>query len=298
MRIGLVLPLFSGDTERVLSFARRAEELGFDGLFVFDHLFPPGAPPARPSLEAFATLSAVAAVTREPRIGTLVTRGLLRSAGLVAKLAATVDDASGGRLILGIGAGDAGITPEHVRFGLPVPETAERRAHLAETIDAVRALFRGERWEGGARVPAMAGPLLPPPVTVGGPPIWLGGASDAAVRLAAEHADAWNGWALDIDRFARKTAMLREAANGSGRTVEATWGGIVVVGRDDDEANELMRGRERKGLPTNVWSGTTQALLEQLERLESAGTTWVVLGPGGPDQHELIADALHGRSGA
>ena len=63
VKIGLMLPLFSGDTDRVLSFARRAEELGFDGLFAFDHMFPPGAPPDRPSIRAFSTLGAVAAVT-------------------------------------------------------------------------------------------------------------------------------------------------------------------------------------------------------------------------------------------
>jgi alkanesulfonate monooxygenase SsuD/methylene tetrahydromethanopterin reductase-like flavin-dependent oxidoreductase (luciferase family) len=293
VKIGLMLPLFSGDTDRVLSFARRAEELGFDGLFAFDHMFPPGAPPDRPSIEAFSTLGAVAAVTHEPRIGTLVTRASLRSAGLLAKLVATVDAASGGRMIVGIGAGDPVNAAEHVTFGLPVLETDERRAQLAETVDALHALFRGDRWEGGTHVPALAGPLLPPPVTEGGPPIWLGGASDAAVRLAAEHADAWNGWGLDTDRFARKAAMLREAAGASGRTVEATWGGIVVVGRDRDEAGELMRDRERKGLPTNVWSGTTASLREWLDGLEGAGATWTVLGPGGPRQFEAVAAELH-----
>jgi alkanesulfonate monooxygenase SsuD/methylene tetrahydromethanopterin reductase-like flavin-dependent oxidoreductase (luciferase family) len=288
-----MLPLFSGDTDRVLAFARRAEELGFDGLFAFDHLFPPGAPTDRPSIEAFSTLGAVAAVTREPRIGTLVTRASLRNAGLLAKLAATIDAASGGRMILGIGAGDAVNSAEHVTFGLPVLETDERRTQLAETVDALRALFRGERWEGATHVPPMPGPLLPPPVTEAGPSIWLGGASDAAVRIAAEHADAWNGWGLDTDRFARKTAMLREEAGSSGRAVEATWGGIVVVGRDEAEAGELMRDRERRGLPTNVWSGPASSLRGWLGELEAAGATWAVLGPGGPRQFEAIGDALH-----
>jgi alkanesulfonate monooxygenase SsuD/methylene tetrahydromethanopterin reductase-like flavin-dependent oxidoreductase (luciferase family) len=292
-----MLPLFTGDTDRVLSFARRAEELGFDGLFAFDHLFPPGAPPDRSSIEAFATLGAVAAVTREPRIGTLVTRASLRSPGLLAKLAATVDEVSGGRMILGIGAGDPGNAPEHVTFGLARLETDERRAQLVETVEAVRALFRGEGWKGGAHVPAMSGPLLPP-VTEEGPPIWLGGASDAAVRLAGEHADAWNGWGLDTDRFARKVAILRDVASGAGRMVEATWGGIVVVGSDDDETGELMRERERKGLPTNVWSGTARSLRGWLDGLESAGATWAVLGPGGPRQFEAIGAEVSLRSSA
>src|SRR4029453_10360382 len=88
--------MFSGDAGRVLAFARRAGEGGFDGVFAFDHLFPPGASPDRPSLEAYATLTAVAAVTSRIDVGTLVTRATLRPAGLLAKLAAAVDDVSGG----------------------------------------------------------------------------------------------------------------------------------------------------------------------------------------------------------
>ena len=84
MNVGLVLPLFSGDAERVLAFARRAEERGFDGVFAFDHLFPPGAPADRPSLEAFASLAAVAARTSRVAVGTLVTRATLRPPGMLA----------------------------------------------------------------------------------------------------------------------------------------------------------------------------------------------------------------------
>jgi hypothetical protein len=86
-------------------------------------------------------------------------------------------------------------------------------------------------------------------------------------------------------------------ARSSGRTVEATWGGIVVIGRDQAETDELMRDRERKGLPTNVWSGTAWSLRGWLGELEAAGATWAVLGPGGPRQFEAIGDVL-GRSDA
>ena len=85
MKVGLILPLFSGKAERVLEAAREAEELGFDGAFVFDHFFPPGGPRDRPALEAFTTLAAVGAATRRITLGTLVTRASLRSAGLLAK---------------------------------------------------------------------------------------------------------------------------------------------------------------------------------------------------------------------
>ncbi|MGH2637320.1 MAG: LLM class flavin-dependent oxidoreductase, partial [Actinomycetota bacterium] len=208
MRIGLVLPMASGDARRVVAFALRAEELGFDGLFAFDHLFPPGAPADRPVLEAFSTLAAVAAATSRVRIGTLVTRGSLRPAGLLAKLAATIDDVSDGRFVLGIGTGDALSRPEHVAFGLPSLDAEARREHLLETVRAVRALFRGEHFAGGQHVPAVEGPLLPPTRSDGGPPVWIGGVSEGAVRVAAREADGWNGWSLDVTSFAARAALL------------------------------------------------------------------------------------------
>jgi alkanesulfonate monooxygenase SsuD/methylene tetrahydromethanopterin reductase-like flavin-dependent oxidoreductase (luciferase family) len=294
VRIGLVLPQFSGDAERVLSFARAAEDLGYDGLFAFDHFFPPGAPADRPSLEAFSTLAAVAAVTRRVAVGTLVARASLRPAGMLAKLAASVQDASDGRLILAIGTGDAISSQEHERFGLPSLGVAERRLQLAETVRAVRALLAGAPWPGGELVGPIEGPILPPAARAGMPPVWIGGYSDAAVRLAAAEADAWNGWGVPGPAFARKAGLLRETAVAAGRSVEATWAGLVVVGRDREETAELMGERSRRDLADKeVWAGTTDALVGWLEELRAAGATWAVLLPGGPaDRIEVIAASV------
>jgi alkanesulfonate monooxygenase SsuD/methylene tetrahydromethanopterin reductase-like flavin-dependent oxidoreductase (luciferase family) len=302
VKIGLVLPLFSGDPARVVGFARRAEELGYDGVFAFDHFFPPGAPADRPSLEAFSMLAAVATSTHRLTIGTLVTRASLRPAGLVAKLAASVDDLSGGRFVLGIGTGDPIDLPEHETYGLRYYGKPERRVHLVETVRAVKALLRGEQWPGGDRVGAIEGPILPEPVRPGGPPVWIGGFADAVVRLAAAEADAWNGWGMSIPEFAAKAALLQRSADGTGRAVEATWAGIVVVGRDADEAGEMLNDRYRRGmLETNVWAGSVDSLIWWLEGLGTAGATWAVLVPAGPsDRVEMIAQRvfphLRGRS--
>ncbi len=298
MKVGLVLPMFSGDVERVLAFARTAEDLGFDGVFAFDHLFPPGAASDRPSLEAFTTLSAVAVATRNVAVGTLVTRASLRNAGLIAKLAATLDDVSRGRMILGIGTGDPLDRPEHEVFGLPYLEKAERREHLVETVRAVRALFRGDGWEGGRHVPPMPGPLLPRPVTPGGPPVWVGGFADAVVRLAAREADAWNGWGMGAEEFGRKSRVLREEAHAAGREAEPTWAGILVVGREDEEVQRRMQGRARRGLETDVWAGSVRELVAWFRELGELGATWAVVVPGGSDQVELIASEVLPHVGA
>ncbi|HEY6678500.1 MAG TPA: LLM class flavin-dependent oxidoreductase [Actinomycetota bacterium] len=290
MNVGLILPLFSGDPQRVASFARRAEALGYDGVFAFDHFFPPGAPTDRPSLEAFTSLSAVAAATERVTVGTLVTRASIRPAGLLAKMAAGVDDISSGRMVLGIGTGDPIDKPEHQAYGLTYLEKGERREHLIETVRAVKALFAGSPWPGGGRIPPVSGPLLPRPVTRGGPPVWVGGFADEVVRIAAREADAWNGWGMSIPEFARKANLLREAAEG--RDVAATWAGIVLVGEDEDDASRLLDARDRKGLlETNVWSGSVRSLAGWLDGLEGAGASWVVLVAAGPgDRIELIAE--------
>lgn len=288
MKVGLILPLFSGDAERVLSFAQRAEELGFDGVFAFDHLFPPGGHPERPVLEAFAMLGAVASRTSRVAVGTLVARAALRDAGLLAKLATSLDEVSGGRMILGVGAGDAGNDLEHRVFGVPSPAQAGRREQLEETVRCVRALFEGRAWPGGSHVPAMAGPLLPPPRDGHGPPVWIGGSSDRVVRFAAREADAWNGWQMGPETFAGKVRLLHEEAGG--REVEATWSGVALVGRDDAEVAELLHDRERRGLIARAWTGTTGSLGELIDELGRAGATWVVLALAGPRERlELVA---------
>ena len=291
VKLGLILPLFSGDAERVLSFAGRAEEVGFDGVFAFDHLFPPGGDPARPVLEAFAMLGAVAAHTSRVAVGTLVARAALRNAGQLAKLAASLDDVSGGRMILGIGAGDAGNDLEHRVFGVPTPAQAHRREHLEETVRCVRALFGGAAWPGGSHVPAMAGPLLPPPRDGTGPPVWVGGSSDRVVALAAREADAWNGWQMDPEGFAAKVRLLREVAEG--RPVAATWAGVALVGRDDGEVTELLAARRRRGLVARAWTGTIGSLRGLVDGLARAGASWVVLALAGPrDRLDLVGSEV------
>lgn len=290
MRIGLVLPVATADPDRTLGFARRAEELGFDGVFAFDHFFPPGAPSDRPSLEAYATLAAVASVTSRITIGTLVTRACLRSAAVIGKQAIALSDISGGRFVLGIGTGDSLSRAEHDAFGLPYLGPAVRRHHLVETVRAVRALLRGEPWLGGHHVPAMRGPLLPGPRI---PPVWIGGASEGAAVAAAHEADGWNGWGLPLETFGRRVARIRREGEATGRPVEATWGGAMVVGADLEEAGRLLQGRAERGIATDVWAGDVRGAGAWLEGLRAAGATWAILLPAGAaDRMELIGERV------
>jgi alkanesulfonate monooxygenase SsuD/methylene tetrahydromethanopterin reductase-like flavin-dependent oxidoreductase (luciferase family) len=294
MRVGLVLPMFTNEAGRVLSFATRAEALGFDGVFAYDHLMPLGGPADGPALECFATLSAVAAATSRIHVGTLVARASLRPVGLLAKLATQLDLISRGRAVLAVGTGDELSKREHDAYGLPLLSAAERREHLVETMRALGELFAGRTWGGGDRVSRVDGPLLPAPHTPGGPPRWVGGTSAAVVRIAALEAEAWNGWGLDDERFSQRARLLAAEAAAAGRRVEPTWGGIALVGRDADDTARLVAERRRRGRETEgVWIGTADVLSTRLRQLADDGASWaILLLAGPPDRIDVVAELV------
>jgi len=286
VKLGLSLPMFTADVGKPLTAAARAAAVGYDGVFAPDHLFPPGAP-GRPALEPFAILAAVAARHPGLHVGTLVSRASLRPAGILAKQAGALDQMSGGRGILGLGAGDSVSKAEHGAFGIPFASVSDRVALLAETVVAMRRLFEGVPWEGGPHVPPIAGPLLPP----GHPELWVGGRSREVIAVAARAADAWNGWAMDAEGFEEAAAQLHALADG--RSVFPTWGGIALVGSDRAELERLREARRARGLSMDVWQGDATALRGFAERLEEAGCRWIVVLPvGGEDRLEVVAHAL------
>jgi alkanesulfonate monooxygenase SsuD/methylene tetrahydromethanopterin reductase-like flavin-dependent oxidoreductase (luciferase family) len=299
-KIGVMLPMFTGDPARVLGAARDAEALGFQGVFGFDHLFRVGGPPDGPALECFTTLSAVAAVTERVAVGTLVTRVGLRPPGVLGKLAAGLDHVSGGRAILGMGTGDRISDEEHRRYGFVIEPPEDRVERLTETVAALQALFGAGAYPGGALIPPLEGPLVPAAVQSGGPPIWVGGTSDAVVRAAARGARAWNGWGLSVGEFERKVRVLNEhtaAHEATGERAagapEATWGGIVVVGEDGSDAERLSAERSARGLAPATFTGSVDALAEHLGALGAAGATWTILLLAGPaDRRTLVAERL------
>jgi alkanesulfonate monooxygenase SsuD/methylene tetrahydromethanopterin reductase-like flavin-dependent oxidoreductase (luciferase family) len=304
IKVGLILPLFSGDPATALGAATDAERLGFDGVFGFDHFFPPGAPSDRASLELFTTLAAAATLTERLTVGSLVTRAVLRPPGLVAKMAATVDAiAGGGRMVVGVGSGDPIDLAEHTAFGFPNLSTEDRRAHLQEWVTALRNLFRGEQYRGSEKIGPVSGPLLPLPAAAP-PPVWVGGQAPAVVRLAARSADGWNGWGSTPENFRTKATLLREEAARAGRegAVEATWAGIVMVGEDDAEAAKLAAARHERGIDALGFHGSAESFAGFLGDLADAGASWAVLVLAGPgDRRTLVGKrtipALRGGGG-
>ena len=215
MKIGVILPAAEADGEgatpswpAIRSFALAAEAHGFDSVWMFDHFFnKPLSGPIEGMHEAWTIVSAIAAVTERVEIGTLVLCSSFRSPALVAKMAATADEVSGGRLILGLGAGWH--DPEYEAFGFPNDHRVER---FEEALQIIVPLLRGETVTfNGRHHEAREAVLAPAPDRH--IPVLVAAFGDRMLRLTATHADAWNtAWYGAPDEELRERLATFDAA--------------------------------------------------------------------------------------
>ena len=218
MRIGVVVPMAVSDGAgqvpswpQVRAFGQHAEAAGLDSVWVCDHLL--SGPPAEGIHEGWTILAALAASTRRLELGQLVTCTSFRPPALLAKRATTADTVSGGRLILGLGAG--WYDPEYTAFGYP---TDHRVGRFEEAIAIIGALLRGERVTlAGSYCQVRDGVLRPPPDRP--IPILVAAQGRRMLRLTARYADAWNtAWyGPPDDLFRRRLAELHAALEAEGR---------------------------------------------------------------------------------
>jgi len=216
MRVGVTVPLAYGDVAEgraptfaeTLDFSRTAEQLELDSIWVFDHLlfrYPPE--PDEGLMEAWTTLTALAPVVPRVELGALVMCSSFRNAGLMAKMAATLDDLSGGRLILGLGSGWH--QPEYDAFGFPFDHLVGR---FEEDLQVIDRLLRGETVDFEGRWSRyQAARLQPPPARK--PPILVASKGERMLRLTATWADAWNtAWFGPVDDLLRERTAALDAA--------------------------------------------------------------------------------------
>jgi F420-dependent oxidoreductase-like protein len=177
----------------VLALARHVEHTGWDGFWYADH-FMPNAPDTRaPWPEAWTTLAAVGASVPRLRIGTLVTGNTYRHPAVLAKMAATLDHITRGRVVLGLGAGWQ--ENEHRQYGIPFYDTAERLARLDEACQVIRALFTEEKSRFDGRFYRLDDATLEPKPVQRPLPLLIGGGGEkVTLRIAARYADEWNVW--------------------------------------------------------------------------------------------------------
>jgi alkanesulfonate monooxygenase SsuD/methylene tetrahydromethanopterin reductase-like flavin-dependent oxidoreductase (luciferase family) len=287
LRLGLILPTWTTTDVRwseVLDIASTAQEVGFDALYVSDHLLLPSNNaelkrhagvnfPDDPNvelegyMECFTVLAALAVAIPGLTLGSFVASTGYRNPGLMAKMAVTIDDISDGRLVLGLGAGDS--EGEHLTFGFP---HEQRVGRFEEALQIIRNLFSAELIEfAGTHHRIRGARLLPAGPRRGGPPILIGTLNPRPRmrRLVAQYADVWNGWLGYTDASPEAAAaqlqVIEDACREHGRdpntlvattAVRGAMPGSGYVPRPDErplagpprEMAGTLRGHARLGI--------------------------------------------------
>jgi F420-dependent oxidoreductase-like protein len=213
MRIGLDVAQQRMTWDDIARRVQLAEELGFDGVWGFDHFRPMYGEGPGEAFEGMTTLAALAGVTSRIRLGLLVTGVTYRHPSVLAAQAVTIDHASHGRLELALGA--AWFEDEHRQLGIPFPALSQRFDLLEDTLEITKRLFTGDVVDyAGHQVSLQQAQLRPVPVQQPGPPVWIGGTGPKrTLPLVAKYADVWHGFG--------SPASLREAGAEVDRLAEA-----------------------------------------------------------------------------
>jgi alkanesulfonate monooxygenase SsuD/methylene tetrahydromethanopterin reductase-like flavin-dependent oxidoreductase (luciferase family) len=245
-----------------------AEAVGFDTIWVADHLIfrnagavvmEPGT--ARGPYEAWTLLSAIAAVTSTVTIGPFVACNSFREPALLAKMADTLEEVSGGRLLLGLGAGWH--EPEYTSFGFPFDHLAGR---FEEALGIIAPLLKGERVTfKGTYYAVEDAELRPRGPRTSGPPLWIGAKGPRMLRLVAKYADAYNTvWHSDVsqsvDRFANMDAACREVGRDPATLMRTSGSNVLVpdAGEAPDAPASAMRGSAQE-IAEKIWAFHTEA---------------------------------------
>ena len=312
MRFGLALPhydtSFEGRTaswQSVRDVARLAERSGFDSVWVSDHLFLDwskyGGPDTRQGcLECWTTMTALAANTERIRIGSMALCNDFRPPALVAKMAASLDVLSGGRIDLGLGAG--WYEPEYVAAGIPFDPPGTRIRRLGESVEIVKRLLAGEELTFDGEFYGIRGAFLNPGPQQSPLPVWVGGKGDYLISTAAKVADGWNmSWLTGIEAYEERLQHARRSCEKHGRdfaTLRRSAGVYLAVGRDERDAKKRfgrLVERSPKGVLTSgngsaavSWdefrrdriAGTAGEVIDKLGALAELGVEEVIVGLG------------------
>ncbi|HET9691690.1 MAG TPA: LLM class F420-dependent oxidoreductase [Acidimicrobiales bacterium] len=282
MRLRIFVEPQQGATyDQQLAMARCAEEEGFDAFFRSDHYLAMGGDGLPGPTDSWVTLAGLARETSTIRLGTMVTSATFRHPGPLAISVAQVDQMSGGRVELGIGAG--WYTQEHQAYGIPFPPTAERFERLTEQLEILTGLWEapvgGRYTHLGAHYSVTDSPALPKPAQQPHPPIIIGGVgAKKTPKLAARFADEYNTPFAKPDDSARMFANVRQACEDARRDpAELTYSACTVacVGADDAEVARRAAaiGRKVDELRANGTCGTPDQAVERLGQWAEAGAS-------------------------
>jgi F420-dependent oxidoreductase-like protein len=295
MKLGVMIEGQEGlNWERWKRIVRTTEDLGFESLWRSDHFFSLMGPRDRDALETFVSLVHVAENTNRIRFGTLVCSMTFRHPSLLARMAAGVDQLSGGRFVLGIGAGWN--LPEHEAFGIPFPPIKERMDALEEGAAVIRALWSSEPASYSGRVFTLKEARLNPKPAQSPAPLLVGGGGEKrTLRVVARHADEWNVPAMPLDRYRAKVKVLEkhcERQKRDPKTIERSLMCAFIIGENDGDIRRRVEALQKvipplaqvpvdgaaEMLRSRGWlTGRPSDVVEQIGALEAEGVGRIML---------------------
>jgi F420-dependent oxidoreductase-like protein len=272
-------PQMGATYDQLLAVARRTEETGFDAFFRSDHYLTMGGDGLPGPTDAWVTLAGLARETERIRLGTLMSAATFRLPGPLAISVAQVDQMSGGRVELGIGAG--WFEAEHTAYGIPFPDLGERFDRYEEQVAVITGLWgtpEGETYDfDGQHYRLADSPALPKPVQDAGIPVIVGGSGKKRTpRLAARYAAEFNVPFASTEDNARLFAGVREACEEAGRDpASMVYSSALVLCVGKDEAELVRRaaaiGRDVDELREHGVAGTPAEAVDVLGRYAEAG---------------------------
>lgn len=280
--------------DAAIASVRLAEDNGYESMWAGDHILF-----AVPILDPMLQLAQIAALSDKVTIGTCVYLTALRQPAASAKLATTLDHISGGRFIFGMGVG--GEFP--VEFEANAVPHKQRGARVSESIEVIRKYWTGEKFtHEGKHFTLPEWPMLPAPVTPGGPPIWLGGRSPAALKRAGTLCDGWISYVVTPEMYADAMAEIARHAEEAGRDgIDYGTGHLLFFRIDDDydtawdKATEHLTRRYamdfRKPAKRYAALGTPEQVADSIRKFHAAGCRHFVMDPTGPagEENEQLA---------
>ena len=291
---GVTLPQIKRPWVAAAQAARGFEEMGYDSLWVCDHLYGPQSPQL-PILEAWSMVSAVAAITERAEIGTLVTPVGMRNPAHLGKVIATVDNIAGGRVIAGLGGG--WMPREFTDFGMPFLGTGERLKQLAETVALLKRMWSDEAEVSYDGEYVKADDVVCQPKPPRRVPILIGGAGEqVTLKIVAREADIWNNLAGQQAVLGHKLDVLKRHCDAAGRdpaSITASQQCLVTVAPDAESAGPMADRAEKifgghMGDPKGplAITGTPERCAEQIQKHIDLGCTMFIMEFFGKDTLE------------
>lgn len=293
VRFGVTLPQIKRTWQEARDAAVEFDRLGYDSLWVCDHLY--GVPvPHLPILEGWTQLAAIAAITHQAKLGTLVTPPFFRNPAVLAKQIATIEQIAPGRTIAGLGAG--WFKPEFEQTGCDFPDTRDRLTALEEMIEVMKRMWTEEKATFEGRFYSVNEALCEPKPEKT-PEILVGGGGEkVTMAIAARHADTWNNMAVFQAELAQKVEALDKRCEEAGRdpaSIEKSQQCVVVIGEDDaagraglEKAKKIYGGHMGGALEEHGIWGSPERVIECIERHRALGVSFFVIEFFGRDTRE------------